>query len=145
MIDVLILLVRIAITLSLYAFIAAIFYILIRDLRAVEGRQTAPPATHGQLTVAESTVGEALAVGHAFPLRSATLIGRAPTCDIVLPDSTASLEHAVIVLRDGKWWLADRRSRNGTQLNGSQVEHEMILSEGDLIQIGRVTLRFEPS
>ncbi|NJL93098.1 MAG: FHA domain-containing protein [Anaerolineae bacterium] len=82
-------------------------------------------------------------VGTGLPLAPATVIGRAATSTIRLEDSFASNEHAHITWRQGQWWLEDQRSRNGTLLNGIPVQEGVVLSAGDLIEIGSVLLRFE--
>lgn len=60
-----------------------------------------------------------------------------------MDDSFASVEHATLTLRGGKWWLEDRNSSNGTLLNGYRIEEPVVLSTGDLIVIGQVELKLE--
>jgi pSer/pThr/pTyr-binding forkhead associated (FHA) protein len=40
------------------------------------------------------------------------------------------------MLRNGVWWLEDRQSRNGTRLNGIEVEQPVIVTDSDIIHIG---------
>ena len=54
-----------------------------------------------------------------------------------------SKEHAVIEFRDGVYWALDSGSRNGTYLNGHQIEDAKKLKNGDEITIGSTTLTFE--
>ncbi|KAK9841327.1 hypothetical protein WJX74_003968 [Apatococcus lobatus] len=50
-------------------------------------------------------------------------LGRADTCDLVIPDSAASRSHAAIVHHtDGRAFLIDLKSSHGTWLNGKQLE-----------------------
>lgn len=73
--------------------------------------------------------------GHRF------LLGRGLDCDVVLGDSAASREHAVL-LRDGDSWLIrDLDSTNGLFYMGRR-QGEISLSDGDEIQIGGSVLRF---
>ena len=70
-------------------------------------------------------------------------IGRHPSSDIVLQDDKAvSGRHAAIItiMRDS--FLEDLDSTNGTVVNGRQVGKHP-LSNGDTIQIGRHTLKYE--
>ena len=72
------------------------------------------------ITVANQPLRVAItrpAAGAEFPLLAITSLGRAPTNTATLPDETTSLEHALIHLREGQWWLEDLDSRNGTRLN----------------------------
>ncbi len=71
------------------------------------------------------------------------MVGRAPTNTATLPDETASLEHALLHLRDGQWWLEDLDSRNGTRLNDAPVRDPAPVVPGDIISVGRVKLKVE--
>ncbi|MFA5190201.1 MAG: FHA domain-containing protein [Verrucomicrobiia bacterium] len=64
-------------------------------------------------------------------------IGRAPQCDIVIPDDQlVSSEHAdVRVDEQGQLVVRDLESVNGTEINGEPVE-ESVLKPGDEIAIG---------
>lgn len=71
-------------------------------------------------------------------------IGRAKESDLYLQDQTLSLRHAEIV-RDGtgRFGVRDLQSSNGTYVNGHKVASEMWLKNGDVIEVGRIALRFE--
>lgn len=69
----------------------------------------------------------------------ATVIGRAPTCDVVLADSSVSRWHVQLVLSEGRCLVKDIGSRNGTYLNGDQIE-EAALRDGDHLVLGQVAL-----
>src|SRR5207248_2985035 len=57
--------------------------------------------------------------GSEHELRQSVTIGRDPTNDLTFTSNTVSREHAGITLRDGRWYLEDRGSYNGTFLNGT--------------------------
>ena len=59
----------------------------------------------------------------------------------MLDDTFVSAEHAVIVQRDGTWWVSDRGSTNGTAVNERQVQGEVGLTPGDVVAIGDVRLK----
>lgn len=63
------------------------------------------------------------------------LIGRGSDCDIVLPERQVSRHHVQILHKDGRYQLKEFGSKNGTHLNGSQVEGIVSLQDGDEIQI----------
>ncbi len=81
--------------------------------------------------------------GRRWPLdraRSIT-IGRGEECDIALPDRQVSRVHARIEWRQDAYYLIDMGSKNGTHLNGGEVqETPAALHDGDEIQ---VALRFK--
>jgi len=64
------------------------------------------------------------------------LIGRAPECGIVLPDASISRRHARLFARDGRWFVEDLGSRNGTAVNGVRILREVRLEAGTSIVLG---------
>jgi pSer/pThr/pTyr-binding forkhead associated (FHA) protein len=68
-------------------------------------------------------------------------IGRSPASDIQLEDQSVSRRHAVVAHRDGRAVLLDDRSLNGIYVNGRRVG-EAVLTDGDAIAIGHVSLRY---
>jgi adenylate cyclase len=70
------------------------------------------------------------------------VIGRSPDCQIVLRDFGISRNHAkVVVNEDGLARILDLKSKNGTQVNGTQVV-EAPLRDGDRILLGKFELTF---
>ena len=68
-------------------------------------------------------------------------MGRDTRCQVSLPeDSTVSQNHARIYRRDGRLWLEDLGSTNGTYLNSNAVSSPAVLHKGDRIQVGRAVL-----
>lgn len=139
--DILLLALRFLLTILLYAFLAAVLLMLWRDLRqATAISEAARPG--GQLVVLH-TADEELAVGTTFPLQPVTSIGRSPSNTILIPDTYASAQHALLAWREGQWWLEDRDSRNGVLLNGTRINGPTVVSAGDIIGIGRTQLKLE--
>jgi predicted component of type VI protein secretion system len=71
-------------------------------------------------------------------------IGRDPTNDLVMESAAISREHAAVTFRDGRWYVEDRGSFNGTYLNGTRVVPgtPLPLRHADRISIGTETLLF---
>lgn len=126
----------------LYLFIGFILYILWLDVKRAGEVVQARDRVRGQLILIASELAT-FKTGEAFPLLPVTSIGRAPTNTIHLPDETASLEHALISQRNGKWWLEDLESRNGTRLNGLAVTVPTVISTGDVIELARIQLKLK--
>ncbi|MFO8074077.1 MAG: FHA domain-containing protein [Polyangia bacterium] len=63
-------------------------------------------------------------------------IGRATNCTITIDDPLVSRRHAEIAVSEDNVLLRDLDSRNGTRVNGKQVEGEQPLRHGDRIRIG---------
>jgi ABC-type multidrug transport system ATPase subunit/pSer/pThr/pTyr-binding forkhead associated (FHA) protein len=69
------------------------------------------------------------------------VIGRDPSCDVVIAHPVVSKRHAEIVKQDGKSMIVDLGSINGTFVNGIRVKrHE--LQELDRVVIGPSELHF---
>jgi FHA domain-containing protein/zinc ribbon protein len=80
--------------------------------------------------------------GESFrPAGERTRIGRSPDCDIFLDDVTVSRNHAVLLVRDGKYYVEDQGSLNGTFVNRHRIESAP-LEEGDELQVGKYRMTF---
>jgi hypothetical protein len=71
------------------------------------------------------------------------LLGRSRDCDVVLNAGEVSRRHAEILYSGGSWELRDLGSTNGVRINGRPVTGSQSLTDGDLIELGSVPLRFE--
>lgn len=82
--------------------------------------------------------------GREQELAETVAIGRNGTNDLVLHSSAVSREHAAVALRDGRWYLEDRGSFNGTYLNGTRLVPgtPLPLRHADRISIGGETIIF---
>ena len=78
---------------------------------------------------------------HFIPEGEWTTIGRSPDCDIFLDDVTVSRNHAVLVERDGRFFVEDQGSLNGTFVNRRRIDNQE-LENGDELQIGKYRLTF---
>ncbi len=66
-----------------------------------------------------------------------TLMGRAETNNIVVDEPNVSRQHAGIRSTDSGFWIEDMNSRNGTFVNGEEVEGEGVrLYDNDKIELG---------
>jgi Inner membrane component of T3SS, cytoplasmic domain len=115
-----------------------------------------PAATGGRKTVLLSekrkppVVGWFVAMsgeqkGEDFRVREGqNILGSAPEAEIVLRDTAISGKHASLRHKDGKFFLTDLDSTNGTYLNeGSEPIAREELKDGDLVRLGEVTLKFK--
>ncbi len=70
------------------------------------------------------------------------VLGRAPTCDIVLYDERCSRRHAEVFFAEDAWRIRDLGSRNGTAVGPAVLAGEHALQPGDIIRMGRSQLIF---
>lgn len=81
--------------------------------------------------------------GGTFLLKGAFVeIGRAEDCSIQLTDEGVSMHHLRLRCVQGRWYIKDLRSKNGTMLNGKHLQREMRLKEGMVIQLAQNRLIF---
>lgn len=53
-------------------------------------------------------------------------IGRDAGCELVFDDPLVSRRHAEVRLEDGRWWVIDLGSRNGTRLDARRIERALL-------------------
>lgn len=87
--------------------------------------------------------GGGLRAGERFDLIGGLSIGRSSEADLRIDDRYASGLHARIFSRDGRTYIEDMNSTNGTQLNDASLHGEAELIDGDVVRIGDTELRFE--
>lgn len=63
------------------------------------------------------------------------LIGRDEGCDIVIAERQVSRQHASITLEEDSYVVRDLDSKNGTFVNGQELDAPRALQDGDEIQI----------
>jgi DNA-binding NtrC family response regulator len=75
--------------------------------------------------------------------RAEYLLGKAPTCDIVLTDKTISREHLRLTVHDEHVVATDLGSRNGSSCDGRRFS-ELELHPGTIITLGTTELKLVP-
>ncbi len=73
--------------------------------------------------------------GQRWAVRNQLIIGREPSCDLVIADRQVSRRHARLTATSDGVLLEDLGSKNGTNYNGEQLVEPVILQDGDSIQI----------
>jgi pSer/pThr/pTyr-binding forkhead associated (FHA) protein len=84
--------------------------------------------------------------GKRFPISSrVSYIGREDLNQVIIPNDAISKKHAKLTFADGKFYIEDLASSNGTFLNGTRVHTRTVLRNGDLIRLGAIIVKFEVS
>lgn len=79
----------------------------------------------------------------AFPLvDSGTLIGRDAGCLVQLTDPRISKRHALIKHEANDWIIEDLGSKNGTTVNGEQLEKPCRIDDGYMVSFGPMEFEF---
>lgn len=122
---------RLLIILALYAFLGWAFSSLWQDLRQ-RGEML---ALYRIPTLVLSDGRESRSFQQAE-----VLVGREIGSDFRLEDPTVSAHHARLSFHHGHWWAEDLNSTNGTLLNGERLSTATVLVDGDMLQLGSVSV-----
>ena len=137
----------------LYLFVLVIARSALKDLRRTVA--PAPDATgfHAAPAFAEAPRGPdgwlvvqrggGLRQDERFDLIGGLSIGRSKDADVQIDDRYASSLHARVFSREGRFYVEDMNSTNGTLLNGATLQGEAELIDRDTVQIGDTSFRFE--
>lgn len=139
------LLFRAVVLIGLYVLIVSVAWIVWRELHSAQRPDrpaNAEPAIPRLIVLDGGTSDRP--PGAAFAVAGVCAIGRDLDNEIVFQDATISGRHAVLMRRDGAWWLEDLASTNGCMVNGMVLRHRhpALVRSGDVIQVGNVQLRF---
>jgi hypothetical protein len=139
----------------LYLFVLVIARSALKDLRrtvapapdatgfhAAPAYADAPRGPDGWL-IAER--GGGLERDQRFDLIGGLSIGRSKEADVRIDDRYASSIHARVFSREGRFYVEDMGSTNGTLLNGATLQGEAEAIDGDTVQIGDTIFRLEVS
>lgn len=87
--------------------------------------------------------------GKAIPIVGPQfVIGRDPSCQLRPASQAVSKQHCAVLVRDGKVYVRDMGSTNGTQLNDATLkDEEREVRPNDLLKVGPLdfTVRIEPT
>lgn len=131
---VLVLILRVALALTLYAFLGAALITLWQELK-LQGAYLASRKIPGILLLAK------LANGRETKQRffqSEVTIGRAPSCDLPIMDDAISAHHARVSYHHSQWWLEDLNSTNGTFIGAVKVSVPTVLIPNDQFRCGNI-------
>jgi pSer/pThr/pTyr-binding forkhead associated (FHA) protein len=82
-------------------------------------------------------VAQGVHTGKVIPVTTAEfVIGRDPGCQLRPASPAVSKQHCGITVRDGKVFVRDCGSTNGTFINGEQVAAEREVKTGDQLKVG---------
>jgi diguanylate cyclase (GGDEF)-like protein len=82
-------------------------------------------------------------LGNHVLIQGRTILGRDPNCSFSLQDLGVSWQHATITpIGNDDYVLEDLRSTNGTRVDGSPVQEQRVLRDGEKIFLGETVIRF---
>ena len=128
-------LLRLLLFIILYGFIGVVIWIIWQDIKST--RQLISLSLSAKGTLIDTSNDQ------YYNVTPVTSVGRSAGNTVILQDTTVSMQHALITRRDAMWWLEDLESRNGTQLNSQPVKNPTVISNGDIVTIGRYNFNFK--
>lgn len=126
---------RIALSVALYAFLGWAFYTVWKDLRRQSSPQASSHTPSLSLTIMTEDEPQVLQFSG-----SEIIVGRDPVSDCHLMDQTISARHTRLVYHHKQWWVEDLHSTNGTFLNQEPVTESVVITSGDQLRCGQVIL-----
>lgn len=132
MIATVVLALRLAMAIALYAFLVWAFYTLLQELRQ-QGHKLSAPTRLG-ITI-YILIEEGRESSKHFNQHEIVL-GRDANCDLSVMDEAMSAHHARITHHHSQWWLEDLNSTNGTYLNQEKLTTPAVIITGDEFRCG---------
>ncbi len=93
-----------------------------------------------KLSLVVATAGKQEGKVLAIPLAQ-FLIGRDPQCHLRPASPSISKRHCALIQRDGKVFVRDFDSTNGTFVNDEMIKGEVELTDGDQLKVGPLVFR----
>lgn len=137
-----VLVLRVLLAASLYAFLGWALWLMWQELNRTSNRLARRRVPAIRLEVRTKKGNQ---TPRAFT-QPEIIVGRDPLADVTIADQAVSLRHALLSFHHGQWWLDDLGSTNGTRLNRVQLTGSTVLTNGDEIKCGqaRLVVRLTP-
>jgi pSer/pThr/pTyr-binding forkhead associated (FHA) protein len=130
------------------AIIAIIYYIILKalvlmgkDLKKTGAEPKEPLMT---IEVIDPGQNRNLRRGAVIPVRDGVTFGRQNDNTVVLNDPYVSSYHVRFFRNEGRYVLEDLNSTNGTLLNGEKLKVKTYLKDGDIVDIGSLSMKIHP-
>jgi pSer/pThr/pTyr-binding forkhead associated (FHA) protein len=124
---------RLLLTVSLYAFLVWAFLSLWRDIKLQSTLLAARRIPPLGLTLNQD--GQVSKTSRFT--QSEVTIGRDPACECPLEDDSISARHARLSYHNNQWWLEDLGSTNGTLINQEKLALPTVVVSGDEFRCGK--------
>lgn len=97
------------------------------------------------IAFSSSRIAESSDTPDRYDLKDKTryIIGRDPSCDIVISHPSVSRQHCIITKENGAYFITDNNSMNGVILNGNPLRKQQQLEQMDKITIADTSLVFD--
>ena len=127
-----VLILRLALAVALYAFLAWALWNLLREFKQ-QGDKLATQKKPDIILSIKMDQGKESVRQFSQPQ---IMIGRDTKCDLSVMDEALSAHHARLTHHHGQWWLEDLNSTNGTYLNHERLTTPAVVITGDHFKCG---------
>jgi pSer/pThr/pTyr-binding forkhead associated (FHA) protein len=135
MIATLVLALRLALAITLFAFLGWAFYTLLQELRQQGNKLSAQNKMGITFHVRIDQDKESIRQFNQTEI----ILGRDANCDLSIMDEALSAHHARVTYHHGQWWLEDLNSTNGTFINHEPLTTPVVVITGDEFRCGNST------
>ena len=136
-----VLILRLALAVALYAFLAWALWTLLQELKQQGDKLATQKMPEIILSIKIDQGNET--VRHF--MQPEIMIGRDPNCDLSMMDEALSAHHARLAYHHGQWWLEDLNSTNGTFLNREKLTVPAVVIAGDEFKCGNTVFGIQPA
>lgn len=127
----------------IYLFILSIIRLIYLDIRSTSAQKSQTGSSLPYLKLINRRESLDFRIYETYQLDGNVTIGRKHKNEIFIQDPFLSSSHAEIRTEDGKCYIRDIGSTNGTFVNGKQLhEKETLLMDGDRVHLGQVDFLF---
>lgn len=116
----------------IYAFVFQIAKMIFQDIKSTQASKKG-----AYLKLIDDEVKDKI-----YPIRESLTVGRDRYSDIRLDYKFVSKNHFIIEEDGGEYYLSDLGSKNGTYVNGIRIDDEVILEDGDIIELNDIKFVF---
>ena len=130
-----VLVLRVIMTASLYAFLVIALLVMWKNINQAAGDKNISQIPYIKLNLEDHS--EKTITFNQLEI----FLGRDAQNDFQIQDDRASSSHARIFFRNNQWFIEDLQSTNGTSINNEKISSATVLITEDLIKIGSTLIR----
>ncbi len=138
-------------TTIIYLFILAVIGLIYMDIKKMGEKERKPVPVkkdtgeyYAVLRTVKNSTALSLKLKAGYRINGDGIsVGRGKKCDLIINHAFLSAEHFRIWCEDGKWFINDEDSKNGTFLNGKQLKKIRRIEDGDEVSFGELKFVFK--
>ena len=135
--------IKYAFVVVVYIFIYSVVKLVYLDISDAKRMNKAEDDGYGYLKLINLRKELSYRVFESYSVRECATIGRSKKCDVYINNPYLSKVHAQITFEEGRFYITDMESTNGTYLNGNKLgTHPVRLRDNDKITFGDLSFLF---